>query len=64
MKDILVVILVMLVCFAAVLSLIKYSTSQTDSACKQHYGNEWVGKYEHYGSNFCVNPNGEVKYLQ
>lgn len=40
-----------------------YETSRvsTEQRCKEQFGQEWVGRYEHYGSNFCLNDKGETR---
>lgn len=40
------------------------SVAETTKECQTRYGQEWGGKYDHYGPNFCVNDSGEVKYLK
>ena len=50
--------------FGFVYFLTTTSEAKTDEKCKQQFGQEWIGKYVHYGTNFCVNKNGEVKVPQ
>ncbi len=45
-----------------VILLFAWSLNQTDKHCKEQFGEGWDAKYEHYGADFCVNNDGEVKY--
>lgn len=52
-------------CVILVIFLVWFSvmtTNYADDQCKKQFGQEWVGKYDGYGPDFCVNKQGEVKY--
>ena len=39
------------------------SERETDAACKAKFGQEWQGRFQYHGNNYCVNDKGEQKYL-
>lgn len=56
-----IVILFMFGMFALIAWMSSSSEARTTEQCKEQFGQEWVGRYEHYGSNFCLNDKGETR---
>jgi hypothetical protein len=64
-KGFVEIVAVLLLCAVVIFMLWfvpRYSREQTTKECKERFGQEWEGRFAIYEPNFCVNPQGDVKY--
>ena len=57
-------ILIVGLLIVGVVAFLGFHRDGVDKECKEKFGSSWVGKTPAYNPDFCVNDNGDVKYLQ
>lgn len=56
-------ILVIALFIGFIILLVGWTTADTDTDCKERFGNQWDGRYSTYSGSKCVDRDGNVKYL-